>query len=395
MSAATWVGLNPDKSPTAASVQLLKDLEAIGEKPINLGQGREIENCPEDILPKQILMSTNSAYNVDAGGPANVRETIAAHLEHFYGMPATGANTFVLQTQGREGLDAILSLLTPGKSVCMDELHWPMYDDIVAKHNFVTVDSLDRDVADAAITNSPNNPTGKNLSLKELIANRAQLLPGALDIYDTPYGYAAPDNPDGRSVRAPNYKAFLHPEHNRPWAIVVSFSKSHGTATPGLCAVVVHPSLVAKMSKILTSGIGLAYAPEFFAEVAKGFAPEKNDIHHAHFNRLRGKYIKNRITMDDLGLPLLAGDPGMTAAIDVTQVLGATGRKLITDTHGERDIRNIEDLVEAGANLAKVVTVAQAKSVLRVALAAKPENFGEAATRLNNLFTQLRGAPRL
>ncbi len=414
MTTQPWISLNRDASATAGAVQLFEALKAAGAVPINLGQGREIDAPPEDIRPHWQGKS-DTAYNTEVGGPAATREAMADFLGRFYGMPADANNTFVLQAQGRSGLARILAILTRRHIqfndfriplVGIQDLHWPMYADVI-KHSGqhpVVLSELHKDSMPppsffASIENDPNNPTGAMKTLAEHQALRdkdKKEVPESIQhyrIYDMPYGYAGLPR-EGDNYIGPDYAQFISKEESsvRPWAIVVSFSKSDAMAQPGLCVIVVHPSLIKDMKTILTTDGGLSYDHGLMDALPNAFGEDADAVRLDHYAALRAKYTTNRHCMEALNFPLLPGAPCMTAALDVTELLG---KRVATESFGSHDVATVQDLVELLANAAGVVTVAQNQTILRVALAQKPEQFEQGAKRLNQIFAQLRDASRL
>jgi hypothetical protein len=126
MSALKWITLDPTVSPTSASGKLCYQLAQRGDNPINMGQGNEIEVPPEDIRPHWQGQS-GPAYNIDVGGPKASKEAMARMLHDFYGIPADGDNTFVLQSNGRSGLLNLLSVVTRRADVANSSIRPVVY----------------------------------------------------------------------------------------------------------------------------------------------------------------------------------------------------------------------------------------------------------------------------
>ncbi len=253
----------------------------------------------------------------------------------------------------------------------------------------------------SAIVNDPNNPTGKMMTEDEHRALRQtdKGMYGA-DVkhhrfYDGPYMYAGKPNEAGPNYIGPNYSNFINGSDpaDKPWAIVVSFSKSDAMANPGLCALVVHPSLKKDLQTVLLANNGIGYDLGLMGALPQAFGEANDKARLKHYAHLRSKYMTNRELMEKLDFPLLPGDPCMTAVVDVSDFLG---RRLAADKFGMREIKTVSDLVEALGNVAGVVTVAQnERGLLRFALSARPDTFAEGAHRVRELFNNLRHAPKL
>jgi len=160
---------------------------AVATESVNLGQGFPDTDGPREVLDAAIA-AINGGLNQYPPGPGMpvLRNAIAAHQQHFYGL-TYDPDTEVLVTAGAtEALaGALLALLDTGDEVVLFE---PMYDSYqacislagaVPKPVTLRPPEYGFDVAElrAAITpktklllvNTPHNPTGKVLSRDELL----------------------------------------------------------------------------------------------------------------------------------------------------------------------------------------------------------------------------------
>jgi len=160
---------------------------AVATESVNLGQGFPDTDGPREVLDAAIA-AINGGLNQYPPGPGMpvLRNAIAAHQQHFYGLNYD-PDTEVLVTAGAtEALaGALLALLDTGDEVVLFE---PMYDSYqacislagaVPKPVTLRPPEYGFDVAElrAAITpktklllvNTPHNPTGKVLSRDELL----------------------------------------------------------------------------------------------------------------------------------------------------------------------------------------------------------------------------------
>ena len=173
-------------SPTLAVATRAKALARQGEDVIDLSLGE-----PDFITPTHIREATKQAldggftkYTEVAGIPA-VREAIAARAERELGLPFRAAEVVICAGVKHALFQLALALLEPGDEALIPAPYWVSYPDQVALAGGTPV-SIDTDSAagflltpealDAAITprtkllylNSPSNPTGATLNLRQL-----------------------------------------------------------------------------------------------------------------------------------------------------------------------------------------------------------------------------------
>lgn len=166
---------------------------AVATDSVNLGQGFPDTDGPREVLDAAIA-AINGGLNQYPPGPGMpvLRNAIAAHQHHFYGLTYDPDSEVLVTAGATEALaGALLGLLDTGDEVVLFE---PMYDSYqacislagaVAKPVTLRPPEYGFDVAElrAAITpktrllliNTPHNPTGKVLSRDEvlIIANLA------------------------------------------------------------------------------------------------------------------------------------------------------------------------------------------------------------------------------
>lgn len=145
---------------------------------INLGQGFPDTDGPE-FLAEAAAMNIRSGHNQYAPGAgiAELREAIAAHQQHFYGLSPDPGTGVVVSTGATEAIAAsVLALVNPGDEVLTFEPFYDSYGATIALaggiHRTVPLRAPDfqPDPADLerAITantrmillNNPHNPTG-------------------------------------------------------------------------------------------------------------------------------------------------------------------------------------------------------------------------------------------
>ncbi len=424
---APFVPWKDGLSSTTAAVQMDKGLRLAGHHDVlNLGQGREMDEPPQNLFPKNYRGTHATAYNSDVGGGPDVREAAAGYVRHFLGADATADNTFVLQQNGRVGIGVALSyasvLNTKADAVAYSADRWPMYDDIVSKirgayiidYDNPTGDNLSRSLEKtlesgelfAFNTNTPHNPTGMQYPVgwmralgEKLDSVNQGLEKPIVHIVDAPYFYAL--NPSSDSSQPYFNGGFQHVtrmDSPTPWALVVSESKAL-MSNPGLSIVTVHPSIVDGVKKALSSSVGVSYDPSFFSEVRDCFHQDRFADHAAHYKILRDKYQRNfPILLSNFSQQIVPGDPGMTALAIFT---GMVGKEVAYQAPGgERHavvIDSPERLAEYYSNAARVVTVPNGCSKdgnpkIRFALAQKTENFARAIGRIARANAKLLAA---
>lgn len=155
---------------------------------LNLGQGKPDFDTPPDIVEQLVHALRSGQYNQYAPGPGtpSLRKAIVDHAARFYNLEIDAANGVVITAGATEGiLSAILGLVDPGDEVIVIE---PFYDSYVpnilmagAVPVYVPLHppdwTFDPDELRAAfsektralILNTPQNPTGRVFTRKELM----------------------------------------------------------------------------------------------------------------------------------------------------------------------------------------------------------------------------------
>ncbi|TMD70556.1 MAG: aminotransferase class I/II-fold pyridoxal phosphate-dependent enzyme [Chloroflexi bacterium] len=155
---------------------------------LNLGQGKPDFDTPPDIVEQLVQALRSGQYNQYAPGPGtpSLRKAVADHAARFYNLEIDAANGVVVTAGATEGiLSAILGLVDPGDEVIVIE---PFYDSYVpnilmagAVPVYVPLHppdwTFDPDELRAAfsektralILNTPQNPTGRVFTRKELM----------------------------------------------------------------------------------------------------------------------------------------------------------------------------------------------------------------------------------
>lgn len=410
----SWVELDTTLSPTKGSTKLHAELLKENPDQINFGQGREKQEPDEEIRP-QWQGTSSTAYHVETGGPAASREAMADFVHRYYGVPANTDNTFIIQANGRSALARLLSVMTrrhldsgasDRPSVWIDDLHWPMYTDVIKNNGQIPVTDLTRQEKFVTrIMNFPNNPLGLAYStegLRDFHEDQTCYMhhqPGAvsLNLFDSPYGYADAPNEKGPNFLGPNYEEIvgLGDAPDRLWGFAISFSKSDAMAQPGLTVIVVHPAIAKELGNALSADNGLSYDAGLMNDLPRTFGPDHDGKRLAHYGSLRGKYMTNFQFMQEIGLPLMEDcQPCMTSVLKVHDLIG---KYITTDHHGTKPISSVAKLVEAAANVAGVTTVAQHEKLqlVRLANSEDPKNFAEGARRLNEFLQRVRTGPCL
>ncbi|MEM6781683.1 MAG: aminotransferase class I/II-fold pyridoxal phosphate-dependent enzyme, partial [Pseudomonadota bacterium] len=177
----SYEALKRELSPTAAAVQFFNALP----DSINLGQGREVDDPSGKIgdLLKADL-KTSCKYNSAPGGEMELRESAAAWVERFMGIPATAAITFLIQQLGREGLGHAMKVAAlkndPDAIMILPDTRWPMVDEKLEDERLEIVEykiqrkGMADEIADiiqsngkkvaSAYFNFPHNPTGMHIT---------------------------------------------------------------------------------------------------------------------------------------------------------------------------------------------------------------------------------------
>ncbi len=154
---------------------------------LNLGQGKPDFDAPSDVIVHLVQALQAGQYNQYAPGPgtASLRKAIADHAARFYQMDINPASGVIVTSGATEGIfAAILGLVDPGDEVIVIE---PFYDSYVP--NIIMASAVpiyvplhppawtfDVDELRAAFTkktralilNTPQNPTGRVFTRREL-----------------------------------------------------------------------------------------------------------------------------------------------------------------------------------------------------------------------------------
>lgn len=410
----SYVALKRELSPTAAAVQFFNAIPTA----VNLGQGREVDDPKGkigDLLKAEL--KTSSKYNSAPGGEMELRESAAAWIERFMGIPATAATTFLIQQLGREGLGHAMKVAAlkndPGSIAILPDTRWPMVDEKLEDERLTVAEykvqrtgmaeEIDGLIAkngkkiSSVYFNFPHNPTGMHINKDEnkKIMDVLEKANGAgntiVRIDDIPYFGGCDRNEGGTPYLKLGYDNVLTANSKTPWAAIFSFSKAFGTANPGMTIMVVHPSIASEVSKRLTRSTGLAYVPEFFNHIAEILKPENDQAVLEHFGMLNKKYKTNRKALEDaMGNAVLEGDPGMTSLIEVPEEL--FGRMVSCSDGQVRAMNDLNDIIEFLGNEG-VITVNNGGRLLRLAQAAHPDKFVEGVNRLKDALDKIRNSP--
>jgi N-succinyldiaminopimelate aminotransferase len=202
--AAGLLGADGTPSPTIFA-QMSALATATGA--INLGQGYPETDGPPALLADaaaQIMAGVNQ-YPPGRGVP-ELREAVAAHQKHWYGLEVDPEAEVLVTAGATEGLTAsILALCSPGDEVLLPQPYYDCYAAAVALAGAVAVPvplewpdlRLDAARLAAAVTprtrllvlNSPHNPTGRVFDARELagvaaVAVQHDLLVVADEVYE-------------------------------------------------------------------------------------------------------------------------------------------------------------------------------------------------------------------
>jgi len=155
---------------------------------LNLGQGKPDFDTPPDIVMQLVRTAQAGQYNQYAPGPgtASLRQAIVDHAARFYGLEIDPAKGVVVTSGATEGIfAAILGLVDPGDEVIVIEPFYDSYVPDILMANAIPVCvplhpptwTLDADELRSAfskktralILNTPQNPSGRVLTRKELM----------------------------------------------------------------------------------------------------------------------------------------------------------------------------------------------------------------------------------
>ncbi len=155
---------------------------------LNLGQGKPDFDTPPDIVMQLVRTAQAGQYNQYAPGPgtASLRQAIVDHAARFYGLEIDPAKGAVVTSGATEGIfAAILGLVDPGEEVIVIEPFYDSYVPDILMANAIPVcvplhpptwtfgaDELRSAFSKktrALILNTPQNPSGRVLTRKELM----------------------------------------------------------------------------------------------------------------------------------------------------------------------------------------------------------------------------------
>jgi len=155
---------------------------------LNLGQGKPDFDTPPDIVMQLVRTAQAGQYNQYAPGPgtASLRQAIVDHAARFYGLEIDPAKGVVVTSGATEGIfAAILGIVDPGDEVIVIEPFYDSYVPDILMANAITVCvplhpptwTFDADELRSAfskktralILNTPQNPSGRVLTRKELM----------------------------------------------------------------------------------------------------------------------------------------------------------------------------------------------------------------------------------
>lgn len=175
-------------APSATNVvsDKARDLKRAGVDVIDLGGGDPDFDTPSHIVEAALkAMKSGQTHYVAARGIPELREAIASKLATENGVRVDPATEVVVTPGGKMAIYAVMqSLLNPGDEVICLEPAWVSYAPIVElvggrpvsvgldpRNNYrVEEDRLARSVSSrtrAIVVNSPNNPTGRVLTMDE------------------------------------------------------------------------------------------------------------------------------------------------------------------------------------------------------------------------------------
>lgn len=210
--AAPWtraaLGANLLGSDGRLGVTIFEEVTALAQQhsAINLGQGFPDEDGPVEILNAARSAITDGANQYAPGqGLAVLRHAIAAHQDHFYGLPVNPQTEVVVSTGATESTAAaILALAGPGDEVLTFEPFYDSYGAVIglsgATHttapllapdfqpDAVSLEAAFTDRTRIVVVNNPHNPTGSMFTRPalELIVRLAERY-GAIIVTDEVY----------------------------------------------------------------------------------------------------------------------------------------------------------------------------------------------------------------
>lgn len=210
--AAPWtraaLGANLLGSDGRLGVTIFEEVTALAQQhsAINLGQGFPDEDGPVEMLNAARSAITDGANQYAPGqGLAVLRHAIAAHQDHFYGLPVNPQTEVVVSTGATESIAAaILALAGPGDEVLTFEPFYDSYGAVIglsgATHttapllapdfqpDAVSLEAAFTDRTRIVVVNNPHNPTGSMFTRPalELIVRLAERY-GAIIVTDEVY----------------------------------------------------------------------------------------------------------------------------------------------------------------------------------------------------------------
>lgn len=195
-------------STTVAISDRARQLQQEGIDVINLGSGDPDFDTPQHIQEAAIeVMKSGFTHYVDSKGTPQLRKAVAEKYRREEGLSYDPNSEIIATASGKVALYiALATLVEPGDEVLILEPAWVSYRPIIQllngipvgvplqfENNFLITDTImERYVTKktkAIIVNSPNNPTGRVLSIFELesikrIAERYDLWVLTDDIYE-------------------------------------------------------------------------------------------------------------------------------------------------------------------------------------------------------------------
>lgn len=195
-------------STTVAISDRARELQQEGIDVINLGSGDPDFDTPPHIQEAAIkMMKSGFTHYVDSKGTPQLRKAVAEKYRREEGLSYDPSSEIIATASGKVALYiALATLVEPGDEVLILEPAWVSYRPIIQllngvpvgvplqfENNFLITDTImERYVTKktkAIIVNSPNNPTGRVLSISELesikrIAERYDLWVLTDDIYE-------------------------------------------------------------------------------------------------------------------------------------------------------------------------------------------------------------------
>ncbi len=446
-----WVSL-PQISPVQDSIAFAANLESEGKKVIRLNQGAE-ETVPAQGALAELRKydgSFDKGYNKAPGGEMKARENAAWFLNKFLGYGIDPENTFIVMTNGRNGLHHAfhmaafdqISAKLEGRSdlspcVILPELCWPMVMDAV-RENYITetqsfemvrdgtAEAVRRAVAQrvtdplhfaALYTNFPNNPLGLIGSPEDLretnhfldqlnVMNRHAGLPNTVHIVDNPYfGGLSQRGKRAETVLRSPYDGMRDNGTLTPHIYNTSLAKAFALATPGAHIMSFSD---ADMAEKYAGSYGksrnlLSYDPAAIAAIGGMLAPANENLIREHFEFLNTKYTRNfKAFSKHLGKDLLPADPGMVVTTKIPAE--CLGKSVKCSDGVTREIKSGHDYSEYLGNETGVIGVdqsitrpsGQSWSLMRWALKAEDVSLvEEGAAKIAKANKRLANAPSI